>query len=66
MRTGVSEWSAYGKLMIIIGALIAVPLSVLLFYPEEAGYWLSFLAPSLFSAALGTLILFISKKKKKA
>lgn len=65
MRTGVSEWSAYGKLMIIIGALIAVPLSVLLFYPEEAGYWLSFLAPSLFSAALGTLILFISKKRKK-
>ncbi|MDO4482511.1 MAG: potassium transporter TrkG, partial [Bacillota bacterium] len=65
MRTGVSEWSAYGKLMIIIGALIAVPLSVLIFYPEEAGYGLSFFAPALFSAGLGTLILLASKSRRQ-
>ena len=66
MRIGVSEGSAYGKLMIIIGALIAVPLSVLLFYPEEAEYAFSFLVPSIISLILGTLVLFISKKKKNS
>lgn len=64
MRAGVSEWSAYGKLMIIIGALITVPLSVLIFYPEEAGYWLSFFAPALISAVPGAIILLISKNRK--
>jgi trk system potassium uptake protein TrkH len=46
----------YGSLILLTGVLIAVPLIVLPFYPEEARYWYSFAAPSVFSVALGAAI----------
>lgn len=42
-----------GKLIIIIGSLMAIPLLVIPFYPEDMKYALSFLIPSLGSIILG-------------
>lgn len=51
----VSHGSIYGKLMLLIGCLIMIPILVLPFYPEEAKYAVSFIIPSLTSIALGLL-----------
>lgn len=48
--------SIYGKLMLLIGALLLVPVLVLPFYPTEAAHAVSFLLPSLLSICLGFAI----------
>lgn len=48
--------SNVGKLMILIGILIAFPIVLLPFYPKEIGYLPSFLFPALISILLGLWI----------
>ena len=64
LKKFLSDSSIYGKLVLLIGLLIAVPLLVVLFYPEEKSYIPAFLAPSAFSAALGLAICFLPKRKE--
>ena len=49
----------------LIGLLIAAPLAVVPFYPEEALYIPSFLVPSLISAVLGFNICFYNPQNEK-
>ena len=55
----------YGKLMILIGAMIAIPLLCLPFYPYEFSYAYSFFFPSIASIAAGFIVCLIGKKKTK-
>ena len=48
--------SYYGIVIFLLGLLIACPLLILPFYPEEAQFAPAFLLPSLFSIVLGLLI----------
>ena len=52
-KTYISEGCIYGKLMLLIGILIIIPVLALPFYPDEWIYAASFAAPSLVSIALG-------------
>ncbi len=51
-----SDSSSFGKLAILIGLFVAVPLIVLPWYPEDLKYAVSFLIPSSISILLGVLI----------
>lgn len=53
LRVYISGGSIYGKLMILIGVLIIVPVLILPFYHDEIKYAVSFVAPSLVSIGLG-------------
>jgi len=60
------SWNSnYGKLILLIGLLIAVPLAVIPFYPEDALYVPCFLIPSIVSIALGITISILSPRKEK-
>lgn len=52
--------SNYGKLILLIALLIAVPIIVLPFYPEEVQYLPAFLIPSLGAVALGFVVCLFS------
>lgn len=45
--------SDFGKLMLLIGLLVAAPLLIIPFYPQDKAYALSFILPSLCSVAAG-------------
>ena len=62
MGKALSDCSSYGKLMLLIGGLVAAPLIVLPSYPEELRYALAFLYPALISAAFGALVCIFGKK----
>ena len=53
MKKFIYEERSIGKLILLIGVLLAVPLLVLPFYPEDAVYIPAFLIPALFSILLG-------------
>lgn len=53
MRKYIRRGSVYGKLTLLIGTLLAVPLLVIPFYPEEIEYAASFVMPSLSTILLG-------------
>ena len=53
MKKSFSNCSTVGKLMVLIGALILFPLVVLVWYPEDSGYFTSFLIPGGASVLLG-------------
>lgn len=59
-----SNRSNIGKLMLLIGILIAVPLVIVPFYPQDAGYILPFLLPSLGSLTLGSILCFMRKREE--
>ncbi|MBE6113796.1 MAG: TrkH family potassium uptake protein [Erysipelotrichaceae bacterium] len=65
MKTYWSEKSVVGKLCILIGVLILVPLTVLLWYWEEREYLDSFLIPGGSSIILGILLCVFSKKESE-
>ena len=46
MRKFIREESSIGKLILLIGMLLAVPLLALPFYPEESGDAPAFLIPA--------------------
>jgi trk system potassium uptake protein TrkH len=56
------ESSNFGKLIIIIGILIGIPLMVLPFYMEEVKYAASFLIPSLLSIIIGAFLCIVLKR----
>lgn len=53
-----------GQLMILIGILVFMPVCILIFYPQEMHYALSFVIPSVISIAGGwlTCVLFVEKE----
>lgn len=53
--------SSYGKFMFLTGLLVAVPLLVLPFYPQEYPYAPAFYLPAIGSVALGLLVCFLHK-----
>ena len=60
-------YSNLGKLMILIGVLIIVPIGVLPFYPEDAVYWWCFMIPGIFSIGAGALLcLFTGKTQEES
>lgn len=54
----------FGKLMILIGLLCLIPIGVVVFYPQDLKYSLSFLYSGSFSVGIGTLLYVRSCKKK--
>ena len=56
MKTLLSGGSTVAKLMVLIGLFILAPLVVLPWYPEELGYWWTFLVPGAGSIVLGLLL----------
>jgi trk system potassium uptake protein TrkH len=55
MKRKLSDCSSCGKLMLLVGVLTAVPVFVLPFYPQEVGFAIAFLIPSVASILLGTV-----------
>lgn len=58
-----SNRSNYGKLMLLIGMLVTVPLIVIPFYPEDAIYGFSFLLPALASIVAGSIACLVGKSE---
>ena len=56
MKALLSGGSTVAKLMVLIGLFILAPLVVLPWYPEELGYWWTFLVPGAGSIVLGLLL----------
>lgn len=62
LRTdSIKHTSAVGRLILLIGWLMAVPLLTLLFYPQDIIYAPAFIVPSLFSIVLGIIICLCKK-----
>ncbi|ADL05483.1 TrkH family potassium uptake protein [Lacrimispora saccharolytica] len=57
-----SDCSSCGKLMMLVGVLVATPLTVLPFYPEDVIYALSFLIPASGSIFLGTILCLFGRR----
>lgn len=64
MRAYTSRLGTCGKLMLLIGILMVVPLAVLPFYPEESGYTFAFFIPSMVSVIFGLLSGLLPQKSK--
>lgn len=62
MHTFISGSSIYGKLLLLIGALLAIPLITIPFYPNEAEHAVSFLLPAAITVLIGTGICYISQR----
>lgn len=60
-----SNRNNYGKLMLLIGVLVAVPLIVVPFYPEDAVYGFSFALPAFASIVAGTIACLIGKRDEE-
>ena len=58
----IKEGSSCGKLMLLIGLLVAAPLALLPFYPQDSSFVWAFLGPSLFSLAVGMLVCLLGKR----
>ena len=56
MKNLLKEGNLYGKIMIIIGILIAIPILIIPFYPDEAEYVSSFFIPACFSIIVGFIL----------
>ncbi|MDF2537274.1 MAG: trkG 2 [Herbinix sp.] len=56
MKIYFTNSSNYGKLMMLIGILLFIPVTTLPFYPEESKYAVAFIIPSIISILLGILI----------
>lgn len=57
-----SGCSSQGKLMSLAGLLVAVPLAMLPFYPEDARYIPAFFLPALLSGLAGGVICLLGSK----
>ena len=65
MKRFLSGSNSYGKLILLIGLLVAVPMAVVPFFPGEAKYIFSFLAPSAVSFAAGLIVCIYAPRKEK-
>lgn len=64
LRNYIMRSSTYGKLMLLIGLILAIPLVVLPFYPGEAQYAFAFLIPSAGSIVLGLVVCILSPSRE--
>ena len=62
MKRRLLNGSNFGKLVILIGLLIAVPLLTLPFYPNEVQYSVFFIIPAIASIILGFVLCLFSKQ----
>ena len=60
----IKEGSNRGKLMMLIGLLVAAPLALLPFSPEDCGFVWAFAGPSLFSLTAGVLVCVLGRRDK--
>ena len=58
-----SSRSNYGKLMLLIGMLVAVPLIVIPFYPEDTIYGFAFVLPAFGSIVAGAIACLVGKSE---
>ncbi len=65
MKNYILNSSTYGKLILLIGLLIAFPVIVLPFYPEEIEYLPAFLLPALITFILGIVVCILSPQKEE-
>ena len=65
LRKLLYDSSNYGKLILLIGILIAVPLVILPFCPEETKYISAFLLPSVISIVLGVAVCILVPRKEE-
>ncbi|MEG2909788.1 MAG: hypothetical protein RR945_11235, partial [Erysipelotrichaceae bacterium] len=56
MKCKYKEGNDFGKLVMIIGVLMAVPLLMIPFYPGDIVYAFDFIVPSLFSIVFGYIL----------
>ena len=56
------ESNNFGKLIILVGILISIPIVIVPFYPEDAVYAFAFLIPSILSITLGLILCVVLKK----
>ncbi len=61
-----SEISIIGRLMVLIGLLVAAPILVLPWYPEDAVYTLEFLIPGGASVLLGILVCVLRYRRRES
>ncbi len=61
-----SNYNTCGRLVILIGLLLAVPLPVLLFFPEEIQYASAFLVPSFVSIIWGLLLCLLPRSNNSS
>ncbi len=59
------EGNDCGRLMILIGILVLVPLAILPFYTEDAEYIMAFVIPSVFSLFAGMSVCIVYGNEKK-
>lgn len=57
--------SNYGKLMLLIGILVAVPIATVLFYVQEVKYISAFAIPSSVAILLGLLVCYFSPNREE-
>ena len=62
MQDTIFDWKTYGKRMILIGLLLAAPLGVLPFFPEDSIYVTAFALPAIFSLLAGSIMTALTKK----
>lgn len=60
-----STCNNFGKLVLLIGFMISVPLILLLFYPDDIQYAPAFLIPSVISLVLGLALCMLLKREDK-
>lgn len=65
MKTQFAKCSIYGKLILFVSLLIAAPLMMLPFYPEDIRYASDFLIPASLIFLLGLMICFLTMKEKQ-
>lgn len=66
MLARLSTGNNIGKIILLMGGLLLIPLLVLPFYPSDARYWFSFAAPALFSIFLGLVICYFSNNEENS
>lgn len=63
IKKSFSESNNFGKLIMLIGILVFIPILVLPFYPEDSHYFMSFFIPSIVSVLSGLLLCIVMKKE---
>lgn len=66
MLARLSTGNNIGKIILLMGGLLLVPLLLLPAYPSEVGYWPAFVAPSMLSFLIGLLICYFSNNEENS
>lgn len=63
MKKIISNGGSCGKLMLIIGLILSVPILIIPFYPDELQYISAFAIPALYLGLLGIIVCMLTKKE---